>query len=426
MKFTVNTFKFKNTYFLALFYILLSILHFNHIIDYQNFNFVAFYREIEFGFIPFRYIIASIVIALNILFLLLFKISDFSYAILTLILFFFVIPNGLFFASTTAVSPEIFVLNNLVFYGVYFGSRLRWYFNFPSLSGRKSLSLLFLITLVGIIPFVIEYGPYVNLKNLLLIDVYNTRSLVAANVDNAYTAYAYSWFSKIIIPVLIIFCIYYEKYWKLIFSVSALIFLYLCGAHKIVFAGIIFLLLFYKYDYLKKTLYFLKVMLALMAMSFIAIWVFEYDYIWQISFRRVLMLPALLNYCYFDFFEGKPLYWSNSFLSGFIEYPYDLKPENLISKIYFNRPKVNANTGIIPDGFKQLGLWGVAINIFIVSLYFSILDSINISPKFFGLFVLLVFSFLNSSLPTILLTHGGILLLIVAMLILRNTNLKMK
>ena len=422
----INSYKLRIAISIVVFYILLSFLHFNHILDYQNFNYVAFYRNIEFGFIPIRYVIASLVIALNIFFLTFFRLSDFSFAILTLILFFFVIPSGLFLASTSAVSYQIFFINNILFYSIFLASLLKWNLKIPSLKGRESLALLFLITIIGIIPFIIEFGPYINLKNLLLIDVYDTRFLVAENIDNSYTAYAYSWFAKIIIPVIIVFCIYYRQFGKLVLSLMALTFLYLCGAHKIVFVGIIFILVFYKYEYLKKTMYFMNLMIGLIVVSFLAVWIFNYDYIWIITFRRVLMLPSLLNYCYFDFFEGNPLYWSNSFLSRFFEYPYDLKVENLISEIYFNRPKVNANTGIISDGFKQLGLWGVAINIAIVSIYFSILNSFKISPKFFGLFVLLVFSFLNSSLTTILLTHGGILLLILATLILRNTDQKMK
>jgi hypothetical protein len=137
------------------------------------------------------------------------------------------------------------------------------------------------------------------------------------------------------------------------------------------------------------------------------------------------MLTALLDYCYFDFFQGRPLYYSHTFLSPFFEYPYEMTPDHIIGKVYYNRPEANVNIGIISDGYKNLGIFGSVLNIFLVAGYLSILNYLRISPKFFGLFVLLIFSFLNSSLTTILLTHGGMLLLLLAILVLRNTQTKM-
>jgi hypothetical protein len=144
------------------------------------------------------------------------------------------------------------------------------------------------------------------------------------------------------------------------------------------------------------------------------------------TFRRALLLSALLDYCYFDFFDENYIYWSNSFMSRFIEYPYDISPDFIIGRDYFDRPKMNANVGIISDGFKNAGYIGALLNIFIVASIFSFLNSLKISPKFFGLFILFLFSLLNSSLTTILLTHGGFLMIIVAMFVLRNTENSLK
>lgn len=425
MELRVNELKYQNTYFLIIFYVLLSFLHFNYIISFQDFNYVAYYRNIEFDFSIFRFIVASIVIFGNIFFLLFFKMSDFLYSILILILFFFVIPSGLVFSSGKSIYPIILILHNIFFYCVYLFSLIKWKFGFPTFKIKQTITLLGILTIIGVIPFVIEYGPYINFKNLLLVDVYKTRTLVFNNINNLYTAYTYSLFSKVVIPILIVFSIYYRSYSNLFINILILLFLYLCGAHKMVFIGTIFLLLFYKYDYLRKIKYFLKFMTLLIIVSMISSILFNYDYIWDISFRRVLMLTALLDYCYFDFFKDNPIYWSNSFLSSFSDYKYDLTPDHMIAKVYFNKPEVNANIGIISDGFKNLGVYGSLLNIIFVSLYFSILNSIKVSSKFFGLFVLLVFSFLNSSLTTILLTHGGIFLLLLSVLILRNTNQKM-
>ncbi len=422
----INSFKFRNAGLLLLFYVLLSFLHFYYIIDFQDFNYVAFYDHVKFSFQPIRYFVGSFVIIFLVIFLAIIKMTDFIYAILVLILFFFVIPSALVFSSGQMVYPEIFILHTVFFLSVYSASLIVWNIKTPSLNSKLALTILFTCTLVGIIPFIIEYGPYINLKNLLLIDIYNTRSLVSGNISNWYTAYTYSWFSKIIIPILVVLSLYYRKHVKLLVSIAVLLFLFLCGAHKMVFAGLILLLIFYKHGFLKKTRYFLGAMVGLLTVSIAASLVFGYDYLWDITFRRALMLTALLDYCYVDFFKESPIYWSNSFMSGFMEYPYELSPDHMIGKKYFNRPEVNANIGIISDGFKNLGLFGSLINIFIVSAYISVLNTLKISPKFFGLFVLLIFSFLNSSLTTILLTHGGIVLLLLSIFVLRNTQEKMR
>ncbi len=422
---TVNTYKYKNSYLLVCFYALLSFLHFKYIITFDDFKYVSLYASVDFVFVPLRYLMASLIILLNILFLLLYRKTDFLYSILVLILFFFVMPSALVFSSSKSVFSEIFVLHNVFFYSVALLSTVRWNFKFPTLNTKQAFGLLFFGVLIGILPFIVIYGPYINLKNLLLINIYRTRTLVTENIDNFYTAYTYSWFSKIIIPILIVFSIYFKTYKRLSISIFALLFLFLCGAHKTVFAGVVLLLVFYNYDYLKKTHFFLISMMVLMLVSLLASFIFGYDYIWDISFRRVLMLTALLDYCYFDFFKDAPIYWSNSFMSSFIEYPHELSPDHMIGKVYFNKPDVNANIGIISDGFKNLGLWGSLINIMVVSVYLSVLNTLRISSKFFGLFVLLIFSFLNSALTTILLTHGGLLLLLISLLILRNTEVKM-
>ncbi len=426
MKFTVDKTKRINAYLFLLFFFLLSIIHFNYIIEFDDFNNVAYYRNMTFYFHFKRYFIASLFVFSNIIFLLIARMSGFMYSIMNLILFFFVAPAGLVFASSLQVYPEIFLYHNIFFYLIYVFSKIKWKFDFSTLKFNQSGPALLSFTVLAIIPFIVEYSPYINFKNLFLMDVYETRTLVNQNIKNTYTAYTYSWFSRIILPVIIVLSIYFKNKINLITSVLLLLFLYLCGAHKMVFIGLIFILLFYKYDYFKKIRYFLSVMTGFICISLLTTLFFDFTYLWDVSFRRVLMLTALLDYCYFDFFtKNESLYWSHSFLSNFADYKYDVLPEYMISKIYFNKPEVNANVGIISDGFKNLKIYGVFINIILTSLYFSILNSLNISSKFFGLFVLLVFSFLNGALSTILLTHGGILLLLVAIFVLRNTKQKM-
>lgn len=421
-----NVFKLKCFLWLVAFYFLLSGLHFVYMIHYDDFKYVSFTQGIEFYFYWPRYMVATVIILAQFILLLYSKVSDFLYGILLLILVFFVIPSGLLFSSNKTLNPGIFLMHNLFFILVYLFSFIKWNLTFPRINNYQSMILLISISVVGLIPFIVLYGPYLDIRNLWLVNVYETRALVLAKVHNLYTAYTYSWFAKIVIPTSLVFCIYFRKKTLFLISVMSLLFLYLCGAHKTVFYGTFFMVIFYKYEYLKKMAFFMKLMTLFLTLTIVATLFFDFSILWELSFRRALMLSALLDYCYFDFFNHNYIYWSDSFLSGLIHYPYDITPDFIIGRDYFNRPTINANVGIISDGFKNAGYYGTIINIVIVALIFSFLNSLKISPKFFGLFILFLFTLLNSSLTTILLTHGGGLMLLVAMFLLRNTETTLK
>ena len=81
---------------------------------------------------------------------------------------------------------------------------------------------------------------------------------------------------------------------------------------------------------------------------------------------------------------------------------------------------MSANNGLISDGYMNFGTLGVIFNILLIAFYFMVLNSLKIPARYFGLFVLTIFSFISSSLSTVLLTHGGLALLMVSIFILNN------
>ncbi|WP_276168602.1 hypothetical protein [Zobellia alginiliquefaciens] len=109
-------------------------------------------------------------------------------------------------------------------------------------------------------------------------------------------------------------------------------------------------------------------------------------------------------------------------MKTFIDYRYDVTHAHLIGEAYFNSPNMDANNGLISDGFMNWGTWGVLINCFIVSFYFMVLNSLRIPAKYFGLYLLIIFSFISSSTPTVMLTHGGLALLIISIFILNESK----
>mgnify|MGYP003640112406 FL=1 len=421
-KITIKSYKYKIFMMMLTYYTLLSFLNFAYIIHANAFSSVAINTNSTFEFLGHRFILVSLMILFNLFVLNFLRISDFAYSILILILIFFVIPGGLLYASNIIVPIKIFLLDSLLFYSIWFFLSITWKINAPILNSRQAAKVLMTLTMIGIIPFIYLYWPYIDLNNLLLIDIYKTRALVDANIHNNYTGYTYSWYSKIILPTILVFFIYYKSSIGVMATFAFLIFFYLCGAHRTVFLGTIAVLVFYKYDYLKKT-YLLVKFLCIVGITGLLLQVlFDWNYFWTMTLHRIFTLNALLDYCFFDFFNDKPIYWSDSFMASLIEYPYDVQPSYIIGKEYLNNPITNANSGIIANGYKNGGFIGVFINIFIVSLFLSSLNTFRISPKFFGLFILLMFTFTNASLTGSILTHGLLVLFLLCMFILRNTK----
>jgi hypothetical protein len=151
---------------------------------------------------------------------------------------------------------------------------------------------------------------------------------------------------------------------------------------------------------------------------------FGFDLPWIYTFRRVHFIPALLDITYLDFFRDNFLYWSETLINPFLEYPYEAPHAHLIGEHFFNSPSMDANNGIVSDGYMNAGFAGVFANILLVSTYFWFLDNLNIPPKYFGLYVMLIFSMISSSTLTVMLTHGGFLLLIVSVSLLKQPSKK--
>ncbi|RZN84183.1 MAG: hypothetical protein EVB12_00675 [Winogradskyella sp.] len=271
-------------------------------------------------------------------------------------------------------------------------------------------------------PYLYVYGPHINLRNLLLEDIYVTRKIMN-ELSNPYFGYTYSAFTKIIIPLMILFALELKQWVLLLIGIIYLILFYLFGAHKTVYLGLIVLLVFYKLSYYSSVFKMFKFasILALVAL-FLAF--LGSDQLWILIFRRTHFLPTLLDICYLDFFQGKPIYWSGSFLKRFITYPYEMGHTKMIGDYYFHKPDMSANNGLIADGYMNFGSIGVVINVILVSLYFAVLNSLKIPSRYFGIYLLTILSFVSSSLFTVFITHGAIGLLIISIFILNEKKSK--
>lgn len=422
MKLTLH--KYKLLKLSIIFYMLLSVCFFyviNNLWNFQRFSHVV--TDISFYYINYlKYIFVSTIIVFNFFLISFLKIKDFLYVILSLILILFVTPSGVIYSVDSDIDLRIFFSHNMLFYGVLLTSFIDIKIPLKEFSTKTSFFLLLWIIIIGLIPY-LRFLPYIDLRNLLLQNVYETRE-VFSKIKDPYFGYTYGWFNRFIIPSLFVFAIYLKSKRIAILTLFLLIYLYLLGAHKSVLYGTVLVIVFYRYNYLTIIKFIYKGIITLIILSIILAVFFDNNLLAIFTIRRALFIPSLLDLAYFDLFDGNYQYWSEGVLKGITEYSYDKSHTYIISEKYFQQGDMASNNGIISDGFMNAGMIGVTLNIMIVSLYFSIMNKLNISSKFFGLFIFLFVSLISSSLTTILLTHGAIVLLILAFVFLKNTEEK--
>lgn len=384
---------------------------------------IAEQKETFFDFSTPRLLIASLIFYYDLYVLLRLDREKLNYTVAGIIFALLTVPSLVAYTSSNMYSVAIMLFHQLFFFSITLSGKIKIDFSrIPRLNKKQALTLLFVITTIGLLPYIIVFGPHINVKNLFLIDVYETRR-VMEKLSTPYFGYTYSLFTKVIVPLLIVFALELKNKLLLIAGVLYLLLFYLFGAHKTVYVALFVVLFFYRFNYGNIVRLLAKYSIYLI-LACIVLALLTYDYLWILSIRRVHFIPTLLDICYFDFFEDRAIYWSETILKRFIDYPFDLSHTNLIGEKYFNRPSMAANNGLISDGYMNAGKIGVIINILLVSLYFMILNNLKISPRYFGLFLLIIFSFISSSTTTVFLTHGAIALLLISIFILNEKKTK--
>lgn len=405
-------------YFTIYFFLMLGLYHYK-VKSYFYWTYVAHLKDSAFAFSFVNFLVAVAIFGIDLYFLMGVKKTKFIFIILSLFFALLTIPSLIAFTAGEMYPIQILIYHQLFFFALLLFSKIEIDFSkIPVLNKKLALYLLLILTAIGSIPYLIIYGPHINLKNLFLIDVYETRTQIGA-LSNPYFGYTYSVFTKIIIPLIIVFALELKKTIWVFVGVGFLLLFYLFGAHKTVLFSVFVVFMFYRFTYYGAVKKIISLSSALIVV-FVLLAAIGIDYPWIISFRRVHFLPTLLDICYLDFFKDQPIYWSESILKSFFEYPFDLKHTNLIGEAYFNSAAMAANNGLISDGYMNFGTLGVLVNCSLVAGYFMILNSLKIPARYFGLFVLMVFSFLSSSTLTVFLTHGALVLLLISIFLLND------
>lgn len=412
LRFTLN-------FYFVLYFLLLLVLYHYKIKTYFYWGYIAHVKEITLNISTFRLLLACIVFFINLKTIQNIKNQKIIYSVTAIFFILLTIPSLISFTVKSIYPVKLLIYHQLFFYALFLFPKVKINLkNIPVVNKKEALFLFFIVTTLGIIPYLIILGPYINMNNLLFKDIYETRK-VMSEFANPYFGYSYAIFTKIIIPLLIIFSLELKKYYLTIIGSIYLVLFYLFGAHKTVYVGLFVVFIFYKLSHLQNIKKLLTVSNILIVLS-ILLTFFSIDDLWIILFRRTHFIPTLLDYCYLDFFQDKPIYWSETITKRFITYPFDYKHPYLIGKNYFRNVEMAANNGLISDGFMNFGTIGVLVNIFLISTYFMILNNLKIPSKYFGLFLLVIISFISSSTFTVFLTHGAFALLLISIFVLNE------
>lgn len=308
-----------------------------------------------------------------------------------------------------------------VFFSYVFFIRVKPHY-FPII--RSGLFLAVTISSVFVLYLLVWYPLSGVRLNLSFASIYDYRELNERISSFGMLAYLNSWVIKIFAVFLLAYFLSVRKYVYASLVCIAFVYFYMASTHK----SVLFtpFLVFATWFYFSKSD---KLAIVPFGFSFLVFFSFLSYYflndLWLSSLipNRVFEVPALLTFAYFDFFDSNEfIYYSNSFLSRFVEYPYDKKLGHLIGH-HIGQPSASANNGFISSAYAQGGLPIVLLYSVLIGYLLSIIDRVVIGGGVKVWFVVIVLmvpirDFLISiDFLTTLLTGGmflGIFLLILS------------
>lgn len=144
---------------------------------------------------------------------------------------------------------------------------------------------------------------------------------------------------------------------------------------------------------------------------------FKTFYLIDFLLRRVFFVSSQLSFCYMDYFlHNEPDYFKTTILGRLFGIPSSYSSiAYMIGDIYFHKD-TSANCGLVADAMTNMGVAGLFVLPFVLSIFFLILDKCvkNINEKiYFVAFVYIAYVLNNAFFTTAMLSHGIFGLMIV-------------
>lgn len=255
----------------------------------------------------------------------------------------------------------------------------------------------YLITVLVYVDIIVENGMF----TLEAINIYNVYSVRGDFQLNKYIHYMFTWQYIIVTPFFIIRAFLRKKYVTMCFFCGLQFLAYLYAAQKTILFMIPITLAVCILSRLKNFgLYVYSALMigvvAITALSFLSDFIYR---LYDLFVRRVLILPANLKFIYYDFFSQNPKIGLSGTLWGKflgLTSPYDERIGVMISKVYFDNPVMNSNTGFLAEGYYRFGLAGIFLALLLFVFILLLLDhfsnlngySFAVSIGFFVIFLL--------------------------------------
>lgn len=272
--------------------------------------------------------------------------------------------------------------------------------------------ILLLLSYV-IIGSIILFGGLKYL-NFNILKVYEFRSDAASILPGVY-GYISPWASKVLLPFSLLLALVNKNWFLAFVSLSGSILMFALTNHK----GPLF------YPFAVIGLYYVlstknvinALIIAYLFMVCLSIFSFLYmeGLIGSFILRRSYLVPAHLNFIYYDYFSSNPIVlWSQSKLTfGLVDYPYDLDTSHLIGREYYDNDLTGANTGWIGSGYMNAGIIGMFLYSIIIGLFMALLNAYSriIDKRIIVAIIVgpIISLLLSADLPTAFLNHGVLL-----------------
>lgn len=288
---------------------------------------------------------------------------------------FAVLPNLAYYGMSPQARLPIYVIVGTAVVCILV-ARCKWAVRVPRLSAGPALALA---VAVGGVLAVLALAYARQGPPRVSFDLYAVYDLRAERTDPGGIGYATFWAASVLAPVMLALSLYRRSLLGIgiALAVQVLLFLY-SGNKAALFQPVLVLAIFGLFRFRRP-----GVLLAGGVMVFIGL-LFAIS-AWDptvaevaadFTVRRVLFVPAFLNFGYFEFFSThEKVHLTSSILAGIAHYPYGDHSTGQVVGQYMGLGAGNATNGFLATGYMHFGILGALAFGGIVGLLLKLLDS---------------------------------------------------
>jgi hypothetical protein len=228
--------------------------------------------------------------------------------------------------------------------------------------------LLFVLFVYIATVFLLGGGAYFNFD---FSKVYDFRDEAANNLPSTF-GYLSPLMAKVIVPIGLVLSVLHRKYFITALYLVCAFIVFGLTSHKATVLNPLLVLFVYAASSSRTLIAKFSagiLVLLLLSMADFHFWIAAHQedglfgWVGSLVLGRTFILPAEINYMYYDFFTRNDWVWfSDSKITlGLLEFQYPLDVAHMIGREYFNSDHAGANTGWIGSGYAQAGFAGMLL-----------------------------------------------------------------